>query len=309
MKHLIRLLVVAMLATASTVATADNLEAEGRTYKNIKVTLVEPDGVTISHSAGVCKIAFPDLPKEWQEKYGYDPGKAAAYQQEVREREQQRRDLLVARGRDQETMRVADRGRLSVDIEVVEVRSNGVVVTGAQDVVKMVTVEQTNAVMTMKGPSSFGGGGDGGGSVASPGAFKTKKRQEARRGHNTLERTFVVGLPESFVTGSRWSGVIYPTSRATPDGLPQYATTLQRVVVLQRAVVLPPAAPEVAKIHPFLRGLGDGLTWPVRAGGCSDLHFAPAEDREVRYWAGAIVGGSAYIFLLLPLLSRREKKR
>ena len=72
---------------------------------------------------------------------------------------------------------------------------------------------------------------------------------------------------------------------------------------------MPPAAPEVATTHPFLRGLGDGLTWPLRAGGCSDLRFAPAEDREVRYWAGAIVGGAVYIFLLLPFLSRREKKR
>lgn len=51
----------------------------GTKYENVTVTLVEPDGLSISHEAGVAKVPFTSLSPELQTKYGYDQEKAAAY--------------------------------------------------------------------------------------------------------------------------------------------------------------------------------------------------------------------------------------
>lgn len=48
-------------------------------YSNYTVKRVEPDGITFITDKGIEKFAFSDLPKEVQDKYGYDPTKAAAY--------------------------------------------------------------------------------------------------------------------------------------------------------------------------------------------------------------------------------------
>jgi hypothetical protein len=42
-------------------------------YKNCKMLKVEADGITISHSLGVAKILFTDLPPDMRKTYGYDP--------------------------------------------------------------------------------------------------------------------------------------------------------------------------------------------------------------------------------------------
>jgi len=47
-------------------------------YKNATVTLVEPDGITLRSKSGVSKVYFNKLPKEVQERFHYDPQKAAA---------------------------------------------------------------------------------------------------------------------------------------------------------------------------------------------------------------------------------------
>jgi hypothetical protein len=56
----------------------------GHVYHHAKITLVEPDGVTIKYTPdgggfGGIKIPFGDLPLEYQQQYGYDPQQAAAY--------------------------------------------------------------------------------------------------------------------------------------------------------------------------------------------------------------------------------------
>jgi hypothetical protein len=56
----------------------------GHIYHHAKVTLVEPDGLTIKYTPdgggfGGIKIPFEDLPLKYQQQYGYDPQQAAAY--------------------------------------------------------------------------------------------------------------------------------------------------------------------------------------------------------------------------------------
>ena len=50
----------------------------GKEYKNATVTLVEPDGITLRSKSGVSKVYFNERPKEVQERFHYDPQKAAA---------------------------------------------------------------------------------------------------------------------------------------------------------------------------------------------------------------------------------------
>jgi hypothetical protein len=72
-----KILVIVIFITLSSVMAEDITTLKGETFKKATVTRVEPDGITVTHAAGVAKIPFSDLPKEWQEKYGYDPQKAA----------------------------------------------------------------------------------------------------------------------------------------------------------------------------------------------------------------------------------------
>ena len=57
----------------------------GITYHNAKVTIVEPDGLSIKYlignngGLGIKKISFEDFPLNVQQQYGYDPKNASAY--------------------------------------------------------------------------------------------------------------------------------------------------------------------------------------------------------------------------------------
>jgi hypothetical protein len=76
-------LAVSILCLAS-VALADDFKMiDGKEYKNVKVSRVEPDGVVISFSGGIVKIPFTELSPEIQKKYGYDAKAAADFQQQT----------------------------------------------------------------------------------------------------------------------------------------------------------------------------------------------------------------------------------
>jgi hypothetical protein len=78
MKRAIPLLLGLLMAAGA----EDLTTTEGRVYKNVTVRKVEPDGLSISHESGLAKIPFTKLPKEVQEKHGYDPAKGKAYAEE-----------------------------------------------------------------------------------------------------------------------------------------------------------------------------------------------------------------------------------
>jgi len=72
-------LVVSILCLAS-VALADDFKTiDGKEDKNVKVKRVEPEGIVLSTNYGISKVYFTELPKEVQERFHYDPAKAAAY--------------------------------------------------------------------------------------------------------------------------------------------------------------------------------------------------------------------------------------
>ncbi len=72
-------LAVSILCLAS-VALADDFKTiDGKEDKYVKVKRVEPDGIVLSTNYGISKVYFTELPKEVQERFHYDPAKAAAY--------------------------------------------------------------------------------------------------------------------------------------------------------------------------------------------------------------------------------------
>jgi hypothetical protein len=62
------------------VAQADDFKTiTGKEYKNATVSRVEPDGIVLTSKAGISKVYFAELPKDVQERFGYDPQKAGDY--------------------------------------------------------------------------------------------------------------------------------------------------------------------------------------------------------------------------------------
>jgi len=95
MKNLI--LTIAMMAAlilwaVTSIALADDFKTvNGKEYKNATVSRVEPDGIVLKTKVGVTKVYFTELPKEVQQRFGYEPVRAtiAAQQQQRQEDEQQ----------------------------------------------------------------------------------------------------------------------------------------------------------------------------------------------------------------------------
>jgi thiol-disulfide isomerase/thioredoxin len=64
----------------ASVALADDFKAiDGKEYKNVTVSRVEPDGIMLMSKSGISKVYFTELPKEVQERFHYDAAQATAY--------------------------------------------------------------------------------------------------------------------------------------------------------------------------------------------------------------------------------------
>jgi hypothetical protein len=69
------------MALSASLAVADDFKTtNGKEYKNATVTRVEPDGIVVKSKSGISKVYFVELPKEVQERFHYNPEKAAAAQ-------------------------------------------------------------------------------------------------------------------------------------------------------------------------------------------------------------------------------------
>jgi hypothetical protein len=72
---------LAILAGLSaSIAVADDFKTyDGKEYKNATVRRVEADGIVVITKKGISKLYFTELPKDVQERFHYNPEKAAAY--------------------------------------------------------------------------------------------------------------------------------------------------------------------------------------------------------------------------------------
>src|SRR5436190_6045298 len=97
--------ILAMVLAALQFMFADDFKTiDGKEYKNVTVSRVEPDGIVLTSKSGISKVYFVELPKEVQERFHYNPEKAAAgeaaavQQAEKNNYEVSLRDVPGARG-------------------------------------------------------------------------------------------------------------------------------------------------------------------------------------------------------------------
>jgi hypothetical protein len=69
-----------LILSLISVALADDFKTlSGKEYKDVTVSRVEPDGIVLTGKAGISKVYFTDLPKDVQDRFGYNPQKAGDY--------------------------------------------------------------------------------------------------------------------------------------------------------------------------------------------------------------------------------------
>src|SRR5213593_438095 len=69
-----------LIACFASIAVAEDFKAiDGKEYKNVAVSRVEPDGIVLRTRSGISKLYFVELPKEVQERFHYNAASAAAY--------------------------------------------------------------------------------------------------------------------------------------------------------------------------------------------------------------------------------------
>jgi hypothetical protein len=70
-------------------AAADDFKTiDGKEYKHVTVSRVEPDGIVITFSRGIVKLSFAELSPEIPKKYGYDEERAKAFAAKVAQDQQ-----------------------------------------------------------------------------------------------------------------------------------------------------------------------------------------------------------------------------
>src|SRR5438132_5665802 len=68
-----------ILCFASVVLADDFKAIDGKEYKNVTVSRIEPDGIVLRTKSGISKVYFVELPKEVQDRFHYNPAIASAY--------------------------------------------------------------------------------------------------------------------------------------------------------------------------------------------------------------------------------------
>lgn len=64
-------------------AVADDFKTlNGKEYKDVTITRLEPDGIVLRTNSGITKLYFTELPKDVQERFHYDSQNAASYSAE-----------------------------------------------------------------------------------------------------------------------------------------------------------------------------------------------------------------------------------
>jgi len=78
-----RWIILVILAAAALACFAEDIKTTtGQEYKNVRISRAEPDGIVVVASYGIVKIPFSELPKEFQEKYHYDPQASANFRKQ-----------------------------------------------------------------------------------------------------------------------------------------------------------------------------------------------------------------------------------
>jgi hypothetical protein len=117
-------LILFALCFVSAAFSDDFKTVAGREYKNATVSRVEPDGIVLTNNAGISKVYFTELPKEVQERFGYDPQRAADYStQQSAGLDQVRKEQAEASRREAEATQKANQYRAEQQTRQNELRA------------------------------------------------------------------------------------------------------------------------------------------------------------------------------------------
>jgi hypothetical protein len=112
--------ILLLILTTTSLFAGDITTRNGATYHSATVTGVDPDGIRVTHSTGVAKLRFEDLPEALQKQYHYDPSKVAAYRSQLEsarrtaaaaEQQRQRQAQEVQAERQRQIVQVQDLAR------------------------------------------------------------------------------------------------------------------------------------------------------------------------------------------------------
>jgi hypothetical protein len=119
-----KVLILFVLCFVSAAFSDDFKTVTGREYKNATVSRVEPDGIVLTNNAGISKVYFTELPKEVQERFGYDPQRAADYSaQQSAGLDQVRKEQAEASRREAEATQKANQYRAEQQTRQNELRA------------------------------------------------------------------------------------------------------------------------------------------------------------------------------------------
>jgi hypothetical protein len=85
----------------------------GKEYKNATVSHVESDGIVLRTKTGILKVYFVELPKDVQERFGYDPAKAARLKAAAQAAAAETATVQAQAGSNVHTVREVDSDQLS----------------------------------------------------------------------------------------------------------------------------------------------------------------------------------------------------
>jgi hypothetical protein len=68
---------ILVVCVASATLADDFKTVQGKEYKNVTVSRVEPDGIVLKSKSGISKVYFVELPPDVQERFQHDPANAA----------------------------------------------------------------------------------------------------------------------------------------------------------------------------------------------------------------------------------------
>jgi hypothetical protein len=119
-----KVVILFALCFVSAAFSDDFKTVAGREYKNATVSRVEPDGIVLTNNAGISKVYFTELPKEVQERFGYDPQRATDYSaQQSAGLDQVRKEQAEASRRETEATQKANQYRAEQQTRQNELRA------------------------------------------------------------------------------------------------------------------------------------------------------------------------------------------
>jgi hypothetical protein len=104
-----KLLTVFILCFTSVVFAEDFKMVAGKEYKNVTVSRIEPDGITVTDGKSlVVKLPFTELPKDVQERFGYDPKKDFDYRKKRNDETERQNRIQALQARHEELEKQED---------------------------------------------------------------------------------------------------------------------------------------------------------------------------------------------------------